>query len=165
MEQRKIYPSSRDKMNALKTAGEIGQAEQIYNEVFEPNAKKYAEQVKGLMQLQRYFLDATLQENNAANTASQKTIIGLLLLVIMPGGSIRLAPYHRHQASNLAEAGTGLAHEQATSWGLSICCRIFLTRSCHPFANSSFSPACAWPASIFRKSPITEGAKGTISGW
>lgn len=99
MEQRKIYPSSRDKMNALKTAGEIGQAEQIYNEVFEPNAKKYAEQVKGLMQLQRYFLDATLQENNAANTASQKTIIGLLLLVIMLGAVFawRLTTGIRHR--------------------------------------------------------------------
>jgi methyl-accepting chemotaxis protein len=57
-EQRKVYLSSRDQIAKLKTAGELEEANKVFETVFRPGTAKYQELIVELLKMQRAKIDA-----------------------------------------------------------------------------------------------------------
>jgi methyl-accepting chemotaxis protein len=57
-EQRKIYLSSRDQLSKLKAAGELEEANKIFETVFLPGTAKYQSLIVELLKMQRAKIDA-----------------------------------------------------------------------------------------------------------
>ncbi|MBV7534287.1 MCP four helix bundle domain-containing protein [Duganella sp. sic0402] len=84
-EQRKVYLSSRDQINKLKTAGELEEATKIFETVFRPGTAKYQELIVELLKMQRAKIDASAAHIDDVATSSRHLLFMLAALVLVFG--------------------------------------------------------------------------------
>ncbi|MYM34397.1 HAMP domain-containing protein [Duganella sp. FT94W] len=84
-EQRKIYLSSRDQINKLKTAGELEEATRIFENVFRPGTAKFQELIVELLKMQRAKIDASAAHIDEVATSSRRLLFALAALVLVFG--------------------------------------------------------------------------------
>jgi methyl-accepting chemotaxis protein len=84
-EQRKVYLSSRDQVAKLKAAGELEQADKIFETVFRPGTASYQALMMDLLNLQRSRIDATAA-NIDAIAASSRNLLYLLAALVLAFG-------------------------------------------------------------------------------
>ncbi|USX18579.1 methyl-accepting chemotaxis protein [Oxalobacteraceae bacterium OTU3REALA1] len=84
-EQRKIYLSSRDKLTKLKAAGELEEANKIFETVFRPCTVAYQSLVADLLKMQRAKIDGTAADIDAIAASSRNLLYVLAALVLTFG--------------------------------------------------------------------------------
>ncbi|MYM88846.1 HAMP domain-containing protein [Rugamonas sp. FT82W] len=84
-EQRKIYLSSRDQLNKLKSAGDPEGAEKIFTTVFVPGSTSYLALMQELLKMQRAKIDATAVRIDEVADSSRNLLYALALLVLAFG--------------------------------------------------------------------------------
>ena len=83
--QRKVYLSSRDQLSKLKAAGELEQAEKIFDTVFRPGTAQYQVLIGDLLKMQRARIDATAVHIDAIADSSRNLLIVLAALMLTFG--------------------------------------------------------------------------------
>jgi methyl-accepting chemotaxis protein len=83
--QRKVYLSSRDQVAKLKAAGELEQADKIFETVFRPGTASYQALMMDLLKMQRARIDATAANIDAVAASSRKLLYVLAALVLAFG--------------------------------------------------------------------------------
>ncbi len=86
-EQRKVYLSSRDQINKLKTAGELDEATKIFENVFKPGTAKYQELIVALLKMQRAKIDAAATHIEDIASSSRRLLFVLAALVLVFGAT------------------------------------------------------------------------------
>ena len=86
-EQRKVYLSSRDQVNKLKTAGELDEATKIFENVFKPGTAKYQELIVELLKMQRAKIDAAAAHIEDIANSSRRLLFVLAALVLLFGAT------------------------------------------------------------------------------
>ncbi|NGZ83558.1 methyl-accepting chemotaxis protein [Duganella aceris] len=86
-EQRKVYLSSRDQVAKLKAAGELEQAEKIFETVFRPGTASYQALMVDLLKLQRTRIDATAAHIDEVAASSRNLLYVLAGLVLAFGAT------------------------------------------------------------------------------
>jgi methyl-accepting chemotaxis protein len=86
-EQRKVYLSSRDQINKLKTAGELDEATKIFENVFKPGTAKYQELIVELLKMQRAKIDAAAVHIEEIANSSRRLLFMLAALVLAFGAT------------------------------------------------------------------------------
>jgi methyl-accepting chemotaxis protein len=84
-EQRKVYLSSRDQVAKLKAAGELEQADKIFETVFRPGTASYQALMMDLLKMQRAKIDATAAHIDDIAASSRKLLYVLATLVLAFG--------------------------------------------------------------------------------
>ncbi|MET0319118.1 MAG: methyl-accepting chemotaxis protein [Duganella sp.] len=84
-EQRKVYLSSRDQLSKLKAAGELDQAQQVFDNVFKPGTAKYQALIADLLKMQRAKIDATAVHIDAIASSSRNLLLVLAALMLAFG--------------------------------------------------------------------------------
>ena len=84
-EQRKVYLSSRDQVAKLKAAGELEQADKIFETVFRPGTASYQALMMDLLKMQRAKIDATAAHIDDIAASSRKLLYVLAALVLAFG--------------------------------------------------------------------------------
>jgi methyl-accepting chemotaxis protein len=84
-EQRKIYLSSRDQVAKLKAAGELEQADKIFDTVFRPGTASYQALMMELLKMQRAKIDATAAHIDDVAASSRQLLYVLAALVLAFG--------------------------------------------------------------------------------
>jgi len=84
-EQRKVYLSSRDQIAKLKTAGELEEANKIFENVFRPGTAKYQELIIELLKMQRAKIDAAAAHIEDVAASSRNLLYVLAALVLAFG--------------------------------------------------------------------------------
>ena len=84
-EQRKVYLSSRDQVAKLKAAGELEQADKIFETVFRPGTASYQALMMDLLKMQRARIDATAAHIDDIAASSRKLLYVLATLVLAFG--------------------------------------------------------------------------------
>ena len=85
-EMRKVYLSSRDQINKLKTAGQLDEAKAVFENTFVPGSAKYQKHVLDLLLHQRASIDATAHEIDTMAVTSRNLLLGLAVLALAFGG-------------------------------------------------------------------------------
>ncbi|TFW13821.1 methyl-accepting chemotaxis protein [Duganella callida] len=86
-EQRKVYLSSRDQIAKLKAAGELEEANKVFDTVFRPGTAKYQELIVELLKMQRAKIDAAAQHIEDIATSSRRLLFVLAALVLAFGAT------------------------------------------------------------------------------
>jgi len=86
-EQRKVYLSSRDQVAKLKAAGELEQADKIFETVFRPGTASYQALMMDLLKLQRSRIDATAAHIDEV-AASSRNLLYLLAALVLAFGAV-----------------------------------------------------------------------------
>jgi methyl-accepting chemotaxis protein len=86
-EQRKVYLSSRDQVAKLKAAGELEQADKIFDTVFRPGTASYQALMVDLLKLQRARIDATAAHIDEVAVSSRNLLYLLAGLVLAFGAA------------------------------------------------------------------------------
>ena len=84
-EQRKVYLSSRDEVTKLKAAGQLDEAEQVFQKVFQPGTASYQALMVELLKMQRAKIDATAQHIDDVAASSRQLLYLLAALVLAFG--------------------------------------------------------------------------------
>ena len=84
-EQRKIYLSSRDKLTKLKAAGELDEANKVFETVFRPGTASYQSLILELLKMQRAKIDATAVHIDGIATSSRNLLAVLAVLMLSFG--------------------------------------------------------------------------------
>ena len=84
-EQRKVYLSSRDQIAKLKTAGDLDEANKIFENVFRPGTAKYQELIVELLKMQRAKIDAAAAHIEDIASSSRRLLFVLAALVLAFG--------------------------------------------------------------------------------
>jgi methyl-accepting chemotaxis protein len=84
-EQRKVYLSSRDQIVKLKAAGELEEANKIFETVFRPGTASYQALMMDLLKMQRAKIDATAANIDAIAASSRNLLYVLAALVLAFG--------------------------------------------------------------------------------
>ncbi|MYM25861.1 HAMP domain-containing protein [Duganella sp. FT135W] len=84
-EQRKVYLSSRDQIAKLKTAGELEEANKIFETVFRPGTASYQALIVELLKMQRAKIDAAAEHIQEVASSSRKLLYALAVLVLAFG--------------------------------------------------------------------------------
>jgi methyl-accepting chemotaxis protein len=84
-EQRKVYLSSRDQVARLKAAGELEQADKIFETVFRPGTASYQALMMDLLKMQRAKIDASAANIDDIAASSRKLLYVLAALVLAFG--------------------------------------------------------------------------------
>jgi methyl-accepting chemotaxis protein len=82
---RKIYLSSRDQVAKLKAAGELDQANDVFEKTFKPGSTSYIEQVRELLKMQRGKIDGIARHIDEVAATSRSLLIMLAALVLAFG--------------------------------------------------------------------------------
>jgi len=83
--QRKVYLSSRDKVMKLKGAGDLEQANDVFDKVFKPGSAAYLDNVQELLKMQRATIDGIARNINEVAAASRVLLMVLAGLVLAFG--------------------------------------------------------------------------------
>jgi methyl-accepting chemotaxis protein len=86
-EQRKIYLSSRDQLSKLKAAGELEEANKIFETVFLPGTAKYQSLIVELLKMQRAKIDAAATNIEKVADSSRNLLYVLAVAVLAFGAS------------------------------------------------------------------------------
>jgi len=84
---RKIYLSSRDKIVALKKAGNNDEANQVLEQLFVPGSSVYLKKMDALLALQRKQIDRTGQSIDEINSNSRILMIALTVVCVLLGAT------------------------------------------------------------------------------
>ena len=84
-ELRKVYLSSRDAINKAKAAGDVEEAGRLLDQVFVPEARKYQDTMRELLEVQRQEIDATAAHIDATARESRQLLLLLEALVLVLG--------------------------------------------------------------------------------
>jgi methyl-accepting chemotaxis protein len=84
-EARKTYIATRDKIAALKKAGDAEATERLLTEQFRPQADAYLEKMTGYLRFQQKTLDDMAAEVDEATNAAQARILVIGLLALAAG--------------------------------------------------------------------------------
>jgi len=82
---RKVYLSSRDAINKAKAAGDVEEAGRLLDQVFVPEARKYQDTMRELLEVQRQEIDATAAHIDATARESRQLLLLLEALVLVLG--------------------------------------------------------------------------------
>jgi methyl-accepting chemotaxis protein len=82
---RKVYLSSRDQVAKLKAAGELDQANDVFEKTFKPGSTSYIEQVRELLKMQRGKIDGIARHIDEVAATSRSLLIVLAGLVLAFG--------------------------------------------------------------------------------
>ena len=82
---RKVYLSSRDQVAKLKAAGELDQANDVFEKTFKPGSTSYLEQVRELLKMQRGKIDGIARHIDDVAATSRSLLILLAALVLAFG--------------------------------------------------------------------------------
>jgi len=84
-ELRKVYLSSRDAINKAKAAGDVEEAGRLLDQVFVPEARKYQDTMRELLEVQRQEIDATAAHIDVTARESRQLLLLLEALVLVLG--------------------------------------------------------------------------------
>ena len=82
---RKVYLSSRDGINKAKAAGDLEEAARLLDQVFVPEARKYQDTMRELLEVQRQEIDATAAHIEVTASESRQLLLLLEALVLVLG--------------------------------------------------------------------------------
>ena len=86
-EQRKIYLSSRDQVTKLKMAGQLEEADKVFQSAFKPATESYQGLLIDLLKTQRAKIDATAQHIDDI-AASSRTLLFVLAALVLAFGVV-----------------------------------------------------------------------------
>jgi methyl-accepting chemotaxis protein len=86
-EQRKVYLSSREQLTKLKAAGELEEANKIFETVFLPGTAKYQSLIAELLKMQRAKIDAAATDIERVADSSRNLLYVLAVAVLAFGAS------------------------------------------------------------------------------
>ena len=84
-EQRKVYLSSRDQVTKLKAAGQMEEADKLFQGTFVPGSAKYQKLVQDLLKMQRAAIDQNARDIEAAAIGSGNQLLVLAVLALLFG--------------------------------------------------------------------------------